>query len=395
MHKKPKIIFIQEVFGRLSEVFLYRMLTNMNDIDVEVLTEKHINKEDFPFDPAKIKTWRKANITSPKKALPLLRKILRSKGSYTAETDDIITQINNSDADLVCFQFASLPTLFGKEINKIEKKCCVIHHGSDVNLAVEHKAYRKRLKILWEKMDQIIFISHFLMETALGLGCPKEKSTVMFLGVPLLSKDTISQHIKQEKESIRFICIARIVPVKNHLNLVNAFADFVKATDKKVELLLIGAGELEKKIQQNIQALHMDQHIKLLGGMSNEKVLLEIAKSDCIVLISKQYTIKGKINQEEGLGLSLLEGGGMGLPMIGSRSGGIPEIVHDNINGYLVDPLNIEEIKNAMIKIVNDPVKSKSMGENARAMVETDFNLELQIKRFESMFMTIIDNHHG
>jgi colanic acid/amylovoran biosynthesis glycosyltransferase len=239
-------------------------------------------------------------------------------------------------------------------------------------------------------MDQIIFISHFLMKNALDLGCQKENATVMYLGVPLLSKDTIPRLREKDNDRIRFICVARIVPVKNHLTLVKAFAELVKATDKEVELVLIGSGELEKRTQQTIKALQMARHIKLLGGMGNDQVLLEIAKSDCVILISSQYTVKGRIHQEEGLGLSLVEGGGMGLPMIGSRSGGIPEVVQDNINGYLVDPMDIEEIKNAMIKIVNDPIKSTSMGENAKAMVATDFNLDIQIKKFQSMFMSII-----
>ncbi len=393
MNTKPKILFVQEVLGRLSEVFLYRMLANMQDMDVQVLTGEYINKESFPFDNTKIRIWEKAEVTFPKKIFAVLYRIFRSEGSHMAETDDIIRQINRSEADLICFQFASLPVLFGKEIEKIEKKCCVIHHGSDINLAVEHQTYRKRLKILWEKMDQIIFISHFLMETALSIGCPKEKATVMYLGVPVSSLSILSKQTKKETDCVRFISIARIVPVKNHSTLISAFTEFVKTTDKEVELVLIGAGELEKEIQEKIQLLHMEKHIKLLGGLSNDKALNEVAKSDCVVLISKQYTVKGKINQEEGLGLSLLEGASMGLPMIGSKSGGIPEIIQDDINGYLIDPLNIEEIKNAMIEIVKNPTRSKSMGKKAREMVEKDFNLDLQIKKFQSLFTGIIHNH--
>lgn len=391
MSKKPKILFVQEVFGRLSEVFLYRMLTNMDDIDVEVLTGKYINQEDFPFDYKRIKYWSDNTVYSPKRVLPLLRKIFKSKGSYTAETNNIILQINNSDADLVCFQFASLPVLFGEEIKKIEKKCCVIHHGSDVNLAVEHKVYRQRLQILWEQMDKVIFISQFLMDIALGLGCPKDKSIVMYLGVPMLSKLLLSEQINKEHDSTRFICVARTVPVKNHLALIKAFSQVIQSTDKKAELILIGTGELDKLIRQKVHSLNMDRYIKLLGGLNNDKTLVEISKSDCIVLVSKQHTVKGKINQEEGLGLSLLEGASMGLPMIGSKSGGIPEIVHDNINGYLVDPSNIEEIKKALTKIIEDREKSRSMGENARQMVENNFDLDIQIKKFQSLFMTIIN----
>jgi len=393
MNMKPKILFVQEVFGRLSEVFLYRMLTNMQDMDVQVLTGEYINKESFPFDNTKIIIWEKIEITFPKKIFAVLHRIFKPNGSHMAETNDIIRQINRSEVDLICFQFASLPVLFGKEIEKIEKKCCVIHHGSDINLAVVHKRYRKRLQILWAKMDQIIFISHFLMKTALTLGCPKEKAIVIYLGVPILPNNIRLKHLKQKKDSIRFICIARIVPVKNHVTLINAFAKFVKATDKEVELVLIGTGELENKIQEKIQSLHMDKYIKLFGGLNNDKVLTEIAKSDCVILISNRYTLNGKINQEEGLGLSLLEGGSMGLPMIGSRSGGIPEIVHDNINGYLIDPLDIEEIKNAMMKIVKNPMKNKSMGEHAKEMVETEFNLDMQSKKFQSLFRMIIHNH--
>ena len=387
MTKKLKILFVQDTFGELSEVFLYRINVGIQNFDVNVLTGSYINKKNFPFDLDKLIIWDK-DISVWKKISSYINRTLKLKYPYLGRAESIISEINKSNADLVCFQFASIAVNLGTDIHKIKKKFCVIHHGSDLNKAVEDKSYRKRLEKVWEEADKIIFISEFLKNVANEIGCPIDKSIVHYLGVP-----TLNNFIKPEKldnEKFCFISVARLVPVKNHINLIRAFSKVHKKSKKEVELVLIGAGELEEEIKREIENLGMKKYIKIKGGMSQDLVLSEIAKSDCLMLISKVYIKEGIMRQEEGLGLVLLEGSSLSIPLIGSKTGGIPEVVTNGVNGYLVDPLDITNISDAMLKLSEDSKLAKEMGNNARETVEKNFNIDSQIEKLEIIFNEII-----
>jgi len=387
MNKKRKILFVQEKFGNISEVFLYRLITGINVFDVEVLTENYINRNHFPFDINALTLWKDPVVPNFKKIIPFIRKKLKLKGSYSSKSKQIIEIINNSDADLICFQFGFLPVMMGSDFEKIRKKTCIIHHGTDVNKAVEDKLYYKRLLPIWEKTDKIIFSSYFLMKTAHDLGCSTVKSVVNYIGVPTLS---LEKYLPRANMPFRFICVARMVPVKNHITLIKAFSQLIKETNRSIELVLVGSGELEAYISHTIDVLKINKDIRLTGALNSQDTLLEIAKSDCSILVSAPYVVPNVMRQEEALGLSLIEGGGMGLPMIGSKSGGIPEIVLDGITGYLVEPLDSLQLKEAMLKILLDPEKSKEMGKNAAQLVQKKFDLLKQNKKFENIFMDII-----
>lgn len=386
MPKNKKIIFVQESFGSLSEVFLYRLNVSLPNFKVNVMTGRYTNREAFPFDEKKIHIWNYNDISFIDKIIPYINRKINHRGSYSGIYKNIILQINQSNADLICFQFSFLAVAMGTDINKIKKKMCIIHHGTDINKAIEDKDYRLRLQRMWKSMNKIIFVSHFLKNIALSLGCPESKTIVHYLGVPKIN-ETQQNAIN---DTFRFISVARLVPVKNHLNLIRAFSELLKQTNKKVELVLVGAGELETKIKKEIYSLGVEKNVKLLGGMVNNKVLPEIKKSDTLILISKVYIVKGITNQQEGLPISLLEGASLGLPLIGSNTGGIPEIITHNKNGYLVNPLDIYDICNAMFKMINDPVKSKQMGEKSKKLIERKFCMEKQMEILENIFSNII-----
>src|SRR5690606_14489755 len=100
-------------------------------------------------------------------------------------SENILKQINLIDPDLIVFQFGFLPVLINKELPKIKQPFVVIHHGTDVNRARSDKKYRNNLVQVWKRASQVIFISNFLLERGLSLGCPKDKAIVLPLGVPL------------------------------------------------------------------------------------------------------------------------------------------------------------------------------------------------------------------
>jgi len=383
-----KILFVHEVFGRFSEVFVYRMLTQMKSWDVTLLTGKYINRDAFPFPEEKIYFWDPQEIRISHKLRPWINRKLHLQGSYSALHSLILEKIRSTSVDLVCFQFGTLPIQFGKDIKRIGKKFCIFHHGSDVNRAREDQHYRQRLLHVWEEAEKIFFVSEFLREVAVTLGAPKEKTEVRYLGVPCVANSIYMS--KPNSSRVRFICVARFVPVKNHINLIRAFAKLFQKGITDAELVLIGSGEEENHIRDEVQRLSLDDKVVFKGAMENSKVLDELSRSDVVVLVSRIYKEPGKMLQEEALGISLLEGAARALPMIGSTTGGIPEIVIPGVTGYAVDPEDPDEIAQAMLLMIEDPEGRERMGKEARFMVEKKFSLPVKMQEIEESFHTLL-----
>ena len=78
-------------------------------------------------------------------------------------------------------------------------------------------------------------------------------------------------------------------------------------------------------------------------------------------MVSREIPETGDV---EGFGITLAEASACGIPCIGSRSGGIPDAVVENKTGLLVDPLDVEDISNAIISLLQNPGKLKIFSEN-------------------------------
>ena len=383
-----KILFVQKAFGQPSEVFLYRMVTSFPKFDVNVLSGKYVNKENFPFDTTKLHIWQEEKVHFLQKIIPFINAKMKFPGRHSWENENIIQYINKSNADIVCFQMGFLPVEMGTDIKKINKKICLIHHGTDVNRAIENMSYRKRLLRVWQSVDTVIFVSHFLKNVAVKSGCPKNKTLVHYLGVP----DISSIYQKTVHDDIfRFIMVGRMTPVKNHLRVLQAFALLVEKTSKKVELILIGDGELKQEIENTIKNLDIEKYVQLLGALPNQEVLTYMANANTSILVSQAYIIPGVVRQEEGLPISLLEGASLGLPLIGSKTGGIPEIIEDGKNGYLIDPLDKKALLGAMHSLVEDHEKCLKMGKKSQEVVKEKFCFERQMNKLENIFLELIE----
>ena len=88
----------------------------------------------------------------------------------------------------------------------------------------------------------------------------------------------------------------------------------------------------------------------------------------------------------EGLSLALIEAMAAGLPVIGTRIGGIPEVIADGENGLLVPPGNTEALTHAMMRMVRDQDSRIRMGRRGREIYEEKFSLTGMIRKIEAVY---------
>ena len=169
-----------------------------------------------------------------------------------------------------------------------------------------------------------------------------------------------------DPNTILIVIVAQLIPRKGHMLLLDAFRD-VKKNNNNIRLFIYGRGHLKEKIKDYIDKNNLQEHVYLKGFLSEIRSVLH-----CFDFLVHPA-------QKEGLGIALLEAASLQLPIVATRVGGIPEIVHDNVNGLLVQPQSKKSLSDAMLKLTQNPSLRKKLGKEGPKIVKRDFSVEKMV----------------
>jgi glycosyltransferase involved in cell wall biosynthesis len=263
-------------------------------------------------------------------------------------------------------------------------------HGFDATLATpallsspEWAQYRILRGRLAREGALFLCSSAFIRERVLAMGFPEERTRVHYIGVDC---ERIRPRDRAEETST-ILHVARLVEVKGTQYLIRAFA---AAADSHpaTELVIIGEGPLRRRLRALARSLGLGQRVSFLGARPHAEVLGWMRKAAMLVLPSVR-TITGRV---EGLGQVSLEAAASGVPVIGSRQGGIPESVIDGRTGYLVPERDEHALAGRMMELLDDPTVRHRMGAEARAHVERNFDIRRQTEALENLYDAVVAN---
>lgn len=174
--------------------------------------------------------------------------------------------------------------------------------------------------------------------------------------------------------------VSRLSFIKGHTYLVKV-ARIIIQNYADVDCVIIGEGEAETSLKEEIKGLGIERRIRLLRSVGDRFEFLSIA--DVFVLPSLQ----------EGLGLSILEAMAAGIPVVATDIGGIPEIIRNGENGILVPPRDIPALSKAVCRVLEDDALRDRLVQNGRRTVEERFSLDRMVNQTEEFYRRIIDKH--
>ena len=149
---------------------------------------------------------------------------------------------------------------------------------------------------------------------------------------------------------------------------------------KRSDITFVAVGDGEDFEFLNNKVLEMDiKNFIFTGRINNVEQLINCC--DIGVLLSNNN------NHEEGISNSIIEYMSLSKPVIANKTGGTSEIVFDNVNGYLIDNIDIDDICNKIVHLLSNELKCKKMGNEGRLLVENNFN----IKKMGEEFLDIYD----
>lgn len=212
---------------------------------------------------------------------------------------------------------------------------------------------------------------------------PSTRIKTIMNGISLTRFDSINtvDLIKEFDISPKAISIAmvgRLHPAKGHQDILQVMEYFLRE-NVSCSLIIIGSGELQKDIQTQIQKRRLEQVVTLAGQRND--VLQILSAVDIFVMPSRW----------EGLPMALLEAMALGKAVIATAVGGIPEVINDNQNGFLVPPGDICSLQSKLRNLIADETLRKRLGKEARSVVYNRFNAAIVARQYESLYSDCLE----
>lgn len=209
------------------------------------------------------------------------------------------------------------------------------------------------------------------------------------LGVPT-PVDIVPASIRFEKfnpspSSVdgRVLTVARLTKKKGIEYGIDAIRE-VRETRPDVSYHVIGSGELRTKLEERKRSEDLEDHVSLLGRVSEERLLRELDEAQVFVLPS----VITENGDRDATPVVLKEAMAMGTPCVSTDVCGIPEIVDHGENGLLVPPRDVDVLSDAVESLLTDDERRARMGRNARKKASS-FDIDRTIERLEESFETV------
>jgi L-malate glycosyltransferase len=161
--------------------------------------------------------------------------------------------------------------------------------------------------------------------------------------------------------------VAALAPHKDHATLLRA-AVAVIAQRPDVHFVWVGEGECRAAIERQRAELGLESHVHLVGF-----------RADALGLLA-QFTIFALSSYLEGLCTSLLDAQSLGVPIVATAVGGVPDVVEDGATGRLVPERDPEALARAILEALDHPEASRQWVERARASVRR-FSVDRMVER--------------
>lgn len=254
-------------------------------------------------------------------------------------------------------------------------------HDSEWRKTAKGRRYLKRREALWANTSLFLCVSEFIRDVALRSGFPKEKLEVHRIGI---NRQEFAS-IKREESEPLVLFVGRLVEKKGCSHLLRAMRT-VQAEMPTAELVLIGYGDLRPSLE--VQAAELGVRCRFLGPQSSTEVRDWMRRAR--VLAAPSVTaING---DSEGLPTVIVEAHAMGLPVVGYRHAGIPEIVKTGVTGLLSEEGDTESLARDLLRYLKDDEFWLRSSIAASAWVAESFDMRVQTEKLEAIYSNVMDS---
>jgi teichuronic acid biosynthesis glycosyltransferase TuaC len=251
-----------------------------------------------------------------------------------------------------------------------------ITQGSDVHIHLQMPLRRRLIPKALSSCEAVITRSNQLGQLLANAGVPKEKLHTVYNGVDpsifhLGSQSNAKLALGLTGNAFRLLYVGNFYPVKNPFFLLQALAAVrQRSPDREVQLLMIGEGPLQGRVESTIRNLSLNGIVQLLGRKNSREVAEYMRAVDLLCIPS----------DNEGLPNVLLEAFACGLPVVSTDVGGIHEVLREEHLGCLVQVGKVLGLATAISKRMSIDPNREGIANYA-----SQFSWELTVQDYRSI----------
>jgi N-acetyl-alpha-D-glucosaminyl L-malate synthase BshA len=254
-------------------------------------------------------------------------------------------------------------------------------HGTDITLVGSDRSYLPITRFSIEESDAVTAISSYLRDVTYADFKTSRPVEVIpnFVNCDIYTPD---ENCRREEFAPKgekvLVHLSNFRPVKRVTDVVEIF-DLVRHAIP-AKLLMIGDGPDRTIAEWLVRERGLHHDVLFLGKQNRVERLLSC--TDVMLMPS----------DIESFGLAALEGMACGVPAVCSRVGGVPEVIRDGVDGYLVPPRDVRTMADRALQILSDPDLRETMGRAARDRALTEFCSVKIIPRYEALYRQVLAN---
>ena len=268
----------------------------------------------------------------------------------------------------------------------------VYAHGNEILDVVQGTAPRERIQL--RTADRIVAVSHFTAGLVQQAGVDRRRIHVIHPGCdaerfqPRPVDRALRERLLGARAGDRVVLtVANLVERKGHDMVIQALAQVVRRIPD-VTYLIVGDGPYRDDLDRLARAAGVRDRVVFAGRVDADGLPAIYALSDVFVMPSR---VRPAACDVEGFGLVFLEANACGKPVIGGRTGGIPEAIVDGKTGFLVEPESVGDIAERLGTVLTDRELAAEMGRQGRTRVKAHFSWADAAAQVQELVTAMVD----
>lgn len=364
-------------FPAVSEVFITEQINNFRHCRAVVIV-RDVVENNVMLCGGRTPYRLASNCNIRKKIFTIFRRMDLGKMVEAIGTLDLIHAHFGPDGVMI------LPTA-----RKLGVPLVVTFHGFDAQMS-RRALLRTRMPTNWQfllherqlQREGALFIavSNFIRGKLIAKGYPPEKVVVQHIGIDT-GKFAPGDESLREKVILN---VSRHVACKGLDTLLRGFARVCRDFPEW-RLVQIGAGGETGALKQLAASLGIEDQVVWLGAQPHEQVRDWMRRASIYAQASQQ----DEAGQTEAFGIVLLEAAASGLPVIATRSGGMPEAVVEGETGFMFPERGDSELSNLLLTLMDQPERRLQMGRAGRQYA-LRFDIRLKTQELEALYEKVL-----
>lgn len=273
--------------------------------------------------------------------------------------------------------------IVGLAVGRLARLPVICHIPGFVESYYRTRAYNLFTILLARFFNRVIACSDSVARTVSSTGVRRDKIVTIRNCVSFerckVGVDEV-ERIRKElglADGVQIVAnLARLDPEKGHIYILQAAREVLNSL-KDVKFVIIGNGRLREELESSARRMGIEKNVIFTGYRIDAQAILSLA------------TVVAFPSLKEGIPLAMLQGMALGKPVVASAVDGIPEVIIDGVNGYLVSPSDYVTLAGALKKILSDSELSASLGEGARKTVVKEYGMEVMAERIKQVYVQI------